>query len=113
VLDPATETDRTGLILASITHLPEGAFWRNNTGALRDKGGRLVRFGLKGSADVLGCYKGRFVALETKTPEGRQSPDQVKFQKWVERAGGIYAVVRGPGEALEVLARVREAIAHG
>ena len=29
--------------------------WRNNTGALQDKTGRLVRYGLcKGSSDIIG-----------------------------------------------------------
>jgi hypothetical protein len=106
LLIPVTETDRIGLILAAITPLPSGAFWRNNTGVLRDRTGRAVRFGLTGSGDILGSYHGRAVCLEVKTPEGKQRPDQRKFQLWWEAAGGIYAIVRTPEEALAVLRRV-------
>jgi len=52
--------------------------WRNNSGALRDMLGRMVRFGLGNdseainkklkSSDLIGIYCGLFVSIECKTP---------------------------------------------
>ena len=72
---------------------------RNNSGALRDAHGRLVRFGMKGSADILACYQGRFVAVECKREGKRPSPDQVRYANAVRAAGGIYVVVRSKEDA--------------
>lgn len=77
--------------------------WRNNTGCARI-GRRFVRFGQPGSADILCCHAGRFVAFECKSTVGRQSPMQRKWQAEIEAAGGRYCVVRSATEALEFLA---------
>lgn len=71
--------------------------WRNNTGGLYDKQGRWVSFGLcKGSADLVGIFNGRFVAIEVKTPKGRLKPEQRKFLDIVRKEGGIAGVARSP-----------------
>ena len=63
-----------------------------------------IKYGLGvGSADVIVCHGGRFVALEFKAPGGAQSDEQRTWQSWVERAGGVYAVVRTMGEAVEAV----------
>lgn len=72
---------------------------RNNSGALRDAEGRLVRFGLRGSADVIACYRGRFVAVECKRQGKRASPDQMRYAVAVRNAEGIYVVVRSKEDA--------------
>jgi hypothetical protein len=60
---------------------------------------RRVSFGLMpGSSDLIGWYRGRFVALEIKTPEGVVSDEQEHFIYTVKRYGGIAAVVRDPKE---------------
>lgn len=52
--------------------------WRNNTGVLRS-GGRFVRFGMVGSADILGITKdGRFLAVECKREKGGVLSDEQK-----------------------------------
>ena len=43
----------------------------------------------KGISDVLGCYQGRFLAIEIKKHGGRVSPDQQKFIDRVNDEGGI------------------------
>ncbi|TGG96499.1 MAG: hypothetical protein ERJ67_00785, partial [Aphanocapsa feldmannii 277cV] len=66
--------------------------WRNNTGALIDRQGRLVRFGLcKGSSDLIGLrsveitaamvgqHIGQFIAIEVKTPQGAIRPEQESY----------------------------------
>ena len=72
---------------------------RNNSGGLRDAEGRLVRFGLRGSADVIACHRGMFVAVECKRKGKRPSPDQVCYANAVRAAGGIYVVVLSKEDA--------------
>lgn len=68
--------------------------WRNNTGALKDANGRLVRYGLcPGSSDLIGLFKGRFLALEIKKPGKKATVKQQNFINAVNRAGGIAGVV--------------------
>lgn len=88
----------------------EGVWWRNNVGvAVFDN--RKVRFGLcKGSADLIGMYRGRFVAIETKTEIGRLSSDQRRFRDLVEMKRGIYGVVRSAKQATAFLAYLSTAI---
>jgi hypothetical protein len=90
--------------------------WRNNTGALVDKQGRFVRFGLcKGSSDLIGLRAleitpelvgqrlAQFVALEIKTDCGTVSPEQRAFLQLVQQLGGMAAVCRSIAEAQAVL----------
>lgn len=87
--------------------------WRHNTGRIADRNGRVVSFGLVGSADVIGMRTVRalqtplrhdgtdgvrqlaqFLAVECKSDTGRQSEAQRNFQKMVEAMGGLYLLVR-------------------
>ena len=78
--------------------------WRNNTGAMRDTTGRLVRFGLHvGSSDIVGiCTDGRFLAVECKTATGRTTPAQDTFLAAVVKAGGRAGVARCADDALRI-----------
>jgi len=79
--------------------------WRNNTGALTDATGRLVRYGLcKGSADIIGIAPdGRFLAVECKTATGRVRPEQVQFLDAVRKAGGLAGVARSADDAVNIV----------
>jgi len=94
-------------ILARLGALPGLTMWRNNSGALVDQRGQLVRYGQPGSADLLGVAgpAGRLVALEVKRPGGRQTDLQRAWQGMVERHGGIYLVVTSVDEAVQGLRR--------
>jgi hypothetical protein len=83
-------------VLAIIGSWPELFIWRNNTGALQDRTGRWVRFGLKGSSDIIGMIwpTGRFFALEMKTATGETRTAQLRFRKRVLECGGIYIIGR-------------------
>jgi hypothetical protein len=50
--------------------------------------------GYPGVADILGCYKGRMIAIELKSPKGKATPDQERFLQNVNDAGGIGFVAR-------------------
>ncbi len=98
----ATETE---LVKACIHWLTANgvACWRNNTGAamLPGKGGKLrpVRFGKKGSADILGIAPGgRFCAIECKQPGENLRPDQAVFMELIRSAGGIAIVAHDTDE---------------
>lgn len=67
----------------------------------------IVRYGLGiGSADVIVCHLGRFIALEFKSVKGAQSDVQACWQGWVTRAGGLYFIVRSVDEAISAVASV-------
>jgi hypothetical protein len=86
---------------------PAGVWWRNNVGVAETVRGNKIKFGLfPGSADLVGLFRGRFVAVELKTPSGRQSKEQRLWQKCVEDHGGIYALVRSTDDAHALLAEL-------
>ena len=50
--------------------------------------------GTKGSADISATINGRSVKLEIKYGKDRQSDDQIRYQEMIEKAGGIYIIVK-------------------
>jgi hypothetical protein len=102
-----SETGIQAKILLAIGRIPGLLCWRNNTGALRNKTGRLIRYGLVGSPDILACYRGRFLGIEVKTSSGDQSDDQINFQRALERAGGVYVVCRSADEAVSAIEAIQ------
>lgn len=89
--------------------------WRNNTGALKDATGRLVRYGLcPGSSDLIGLRQvtitpdmvgqtmGVFVAIEVKD-QGRLTEQQRAFLAMVQQAGGLAGVARSVDDARTIL----------
>jgi hypothetical protein len=105
---------------------PDLVLWRNNTGALPDKRGIPVKFGLcEGSADLIGVlridlenivtdreFTGRFIALEVKRPidrtGARRKEMQRLFRELVRRMGGFAAAVNSVEQAKAALDRARE-----
>ena len=79
--------------------------WRNNTGALKDKDGRLIRYGLcSGSSAIIGIMPdGRFLAIEVKKPGKKPTPEQLNFIEAIRRHGGIAGVVHSPEELADLL----------
>ncbi len=54
--------------------------WRNNTGAFTNSKNQFFRFGLRGSADILGISKdGKFIAVECKQPGKKPTFFQEQF----------------------------------
>lgn len=90
--------------------------FRNNCGALKDREGRLVRYGLHvGSSDIIGIKKikitpemvgqeiGQFIAIEVKTEKGKATQAQENFIRMVRKHGGIAGVARSVEEALAII----------
>jgi len=89
--------------------------FRNNTGALKDHSGRLVRYGLcTGSSDLIGWHTvtitpdmvgqsvAVFVAIEVKD-RARATPEQLRFIEVVRAAGGLAGVARTVDQARAIL----------
>lgn len=97
----AETEDVTVPVLVALTALPGGMFYRQNTGTFRTMDGkRIVKVSANGIADIMGCYRGRGVAVETKTQDGRLRRSQILFRAAWERGGGAYIVARSPDEAV-------------
>lgn len=77
-----------------------GSFVKIETGMMVLRNARPVKFGLPGSADVLGAVQGYPVAVEFKTLSGRQSDQQALFARAWRKAGGIYVLARSPDDAV-------------
>jgi hypothetical protein len=97
-----------------------GGLWRNNTGALTDAHGRLVRYGLAvGSADLVGIVTvpvaalvaagvesvGVFLAIEVKRPDEKPRPEQAQWLEVVRKAKGCAGVATSETEAAEIVER--------
>ncbi|HVN57778.1 MAG TPA: hypothetical protein VMT63_05730 [Bacteroidales bacterium] len=56
--------------------------------------GKWIRgSGVKGTADISATIRGKSVKIEVKMKD-RQSPDQKNYQAAIEKAGGLYWLVR-------------------
>ncbi len=55
----------------------------------------------KGTADISATIKGRSVKIEIKYGKDRQSDVQKEYQAAIERAGGVYIIVRTFDEFVE------------
>lgn len=59
---------------------------------------------MTGLPDLICCYRGVFVAFETKTPEGKEpTARQLYVHGIIKRAGGVVAVPRSVADARNVL----------
>jgi hypothetical protein len=89
--------------------------WRNNTGALKDQRGQLVRYGLcPGSSDLIGFRTititpdmvgqrlAVFAAVEVKD-RGRATAQQDAFINLIQQAGGLAGVARSVADARAIL----------
>lgn len=98
-----TEAEIQAEILLAIGRIPGAIFWRNNSGSLPTRNGRVVRFGLVGSPDIIGCVRGRFVGIEVKAVSRRQSDQQRNFQAAFEKSGGTYVLAHSAEDALSAI----------
>ena len=91
---------------------------RNNSGAMPIIDGknkrRYIRFGDKGSPDFLVWMPSiivnpdfpailRAIALECKSDIGKQSKDQIKWQKEFEAIGGEYCLIRNLDSLVKII----------
>lgn len=64
---------------------------------------RMVVFGTAGAPDIVAIKGQRYLLLEIKAGQDRQSPSQIAFQAEVDRVFGNYAIVRSVDDALQLI----------
>lgn len=90
----AAHTDLVNLILLTFGSRKNITIWKNATGAVKI-GERFLRFGQKGSPDIIGLADGGiFIGIEVKTGGARQTPEQKLFEAMVFRRRGVYVLAR-------------------
>lgn len=98
-----TEAQLLRAILRSLGARPDLRLFRNEVGrAVDPRTGAHVTFGLcVGSSDLVGIVlpRGRFLALEVKSPTGKLTPQQRAFLAMVNAMGGVGREVRSLEEA--------------
>jgi len=50
--------------------------------------------GRSGIPDIIGCYQGRFIAIECKAGKGKTTALQERELQWIKDAGGFVFVAR-------------------
>ncbi|MBK9126300.1 MAG: VRR-NUC domain-containing protein [Phycisphaerales bacterium] len=105
------ESEIQNEILRTLGARPDMRLWRANVGVARlggprRSGGRVVRFGLTGQADLTGILpNGLRLEIEVKSDGGRQSPEQRSFQVMIERFGGVYVLARSVEDVWAAIGR--------
>ena len=80
--------------------------WRNQTQGIRDKTTGVYYsnpYVMKGCSDIIAVINGQFIGVEVKTATGKQSADQILFQRRLENAGGKYIVARSVVDIKDIL----------
>lgn len=90
-------------IIIAVSEAKLARLWMNPTGAAY-RNGRLIRYGLKGSADITGIMPwGQRVEIEVKTGKATQKENQENFESMIKKHGGIYLVGRSVESVLNSL----------
>ncbi|MGH7954448.1 MAG: VRR-NUC domain-containing protein [Gloeomargaritales cyanobacterium] len=67
---------------------------------------------MSGLPDLIVCYKGQFIGMETKTPENKKPvPVQSLRKKQIRESGGRSETIRSLSAAIELLKSVEESSA--
>lgn len=106
-----TERQIQNEILRTFGTRPDMRLWRANVGVARlggprRGGGRVVRFGLAGQADLTGILpNGLRLEIEVKSTGGGQSPEQCRYQAMIQRFGGVYVLARSVEDVWAAIGR--------
>jgi hypothetical protein len=105
-----TANQMTATLLVEIPRrFPGTRVWRQNSGALKDSTGRVVRYGIVGGGDISGIIGpgGKRIEIEVKAGRDKIREQQINFARMILAAGGIYllchdveATLRELGERL-------------
>jgi len=86
-------------------------FWRNQSGQVKtvNKYGdqHMMRLGILGSPDIIGCMFGWFIGVEAKVGKNKQTDYQKDFEKRLIAAGGLYKVVYTLDEFIEFIDEIK------
>ena len=102
------EKDIEKQILHYLDMLPECFCWKNPTIGVWDSTKKVYRkpkskYHIRGASDIIGIYKGKFLAIEVKSAKGRTSKQQEDFIDMINCAGGLAFVARSVEDVVEGL----------
>jgi len=60
-------------------------------------------YGVSGIPDIVGCYKGRFFAIEVKREGGKIRPWQTRTREIIKLAGGIAIIADNVADVMAAL----------
>lgn len=115
-----SEKAKQNAILREFATRPNMRLWRANVGVAR-YGDRVVRFGIKGQADLSGIVPvfpkcpscgtvckpvGARLEVEVKDDDGRLSKEQEAFGEIIRRLGGIHVVATSPDDVQRELEHI-------
>jgi hypothetical protein len=97
-------TEVVNPIIEYIT-LRGGVAIRINSGAIPVEGkkSRIFRGAPAGTSDIIGCWHGRFLAIECKLPGNKPTALQVEFLERIRTAGGIGMVAYSVNDVINIL----------
>lgn len=107
-----TEKQIENSILCYLEHLPECFAWKNQSVGVFDPVKKIHRksfnrYHINGVSDILGVYKGRFLAIEVKRPSNKKrSPDQDNFIRLIKSQGGLAFYATSVEDVKRELAKV-------
>lgn len=90
-----SEKDIEKSILRFLEFVPGCFAWKNNTTGVYDPVKKVFRktknkYAINGVSDILGVFKGKFLAIEVKRPQNKERPlDQKLFIDHINRNGGL------------------------
>lgn len=101
-----SEQDLVNAIISLIT-LRGGVAIRVNSGMIPIDNGdgtrRVLRGAPAGTADIIACYRGRFIAIECKIGRNKPTPLQVDFLERVSDAAGWAIVAYDVQTVIDIL----------
>lgn len=94
----ATEAQIEFACLDYLVRVKRYFFWKQPTAGYYSVKQKVFRkqaspFAINGVADILGCIKGRLIALEVKKKGNYQTPTQKLFEESLKASGGFYYVI--------------------
>lgn len=100
-----SHTNLLKLVLLELSHARVATAWQNDTGTARSfDNQRVVKFGLKGSSDIIGItVDGHFLAIEIKIGKDFLKPEQIAFKFMVEKNNGLHFVIRNEDQIKEMI----------
>lgn len=62
----------------------------------------------KGISDLMGLYLGNVYFIEIKRPNEKQLDSQIKFEKWTEKGGARYCIVRSFEDIYNLIQQIKQ-----
>lgn len=82
-------------ILGFLNLIPGCFAWKSNTVGIYDPVKKIFRksrnkYAINGVSDILGVFRGKFLAIEVKRPDNKKRPeDQISFITQIKKNDGI------------------------